>query len=363
MESHLLGVPSPYGSILRHGDAVTQQSVAGHDDDLLHEALDEGPTLRQLALVEEHAQVPGVGRDGLHVVQDLPALGEDAPGLLRRRLQPLLPLPVVPDAGLEVLDVQVRGLRQVVESSQPALHVLKLRLDGLKFLALLLGDAVHLLVHQPNQLPDVGLGEHVLPYLPHHHLLEATGVEPGGLAGVPAPLHDGLADVVGVLSALGVLAGERPVARPALDHPAQQVAAPHPARMRLLGGASAHPPVDSLELGLGDDAGKRLLHSDRLILALPADAPEEGSRVGFVAEDDVDAVLRPEPARGVGDALGVEGLGDVQDAPARLGHVEDATHHGSSGGIGFQGRALLGPVLHHALGVAVGHPAGDPEAS
>ncbi len=210
---------------------------------------------------------------------------------------------MVPDAGLEVLDVQVRGLRQVVEPSQPALHVLKLRLDGLKFLALLLGDAVHLLVHQLHQLPDVGLGEHVGAYLPHHHLLKAPGVEPGGLASVPAPLHDGLADVVGVLPALGVLAAECPVARPALDQPAEQVAASHAARVRLLGGASAHPPVHSLELGLGDDSGKRLVHPYRLILALPTYAPEEGSRVGFVAEDDVDAVLGPEPARGIGDAL------------------------------------------------------------
>jgi len=86
-------------------------------------------------------------------------------------------------------------------------------------------------------------------------------------------------------------------------------------------------------LGLGDDAGERLVHPYRLILALPADAPEEGSGVGFVAEDDVDAVLGPEPAGGVGDALGVEGLGDVQDAPARLGHVEDALNHGSGGGV------------------------------
>jgi len=142
---------------------------------------------------------------------------------------------VVSDAGLEVLDVQVRGLGQVVEPSQPALHVLKLRLDGLKLLSLLLGDAVHLLVHQLHQLPDIGLGEHVLPYLAHHHLLEAPCVEPGGGTGVSAPLHDGLADVVGVLPALGILAAKCPVARLTLDHPAEQVGAADTAGVRLPG--------------------------------------------------------------------------------------------------------------------------------
>ena len=77
----------------------------------------------------------------------------------------------------------------------------------------------------------------------------------------------------------------------------------------------------------------------------------------------MDAVLGPEPARGVGDALGVEGLRDVQDASARLGHVEDTLHHRSGCEVWFQCGALLGPVLHHELAVAVGHPAGDPEAS
>ena len=77
----------------------------------------------------------------------------------------------------------------------------------------------------------------------------------------------------------------------------------------------------------------------------------------------MDAVLGPEPAGGVGDALVVESAGDVQDSPAGLGHAEDALHYRSCGGIGFQGGPLLGPVLHHELAVAVGHAAGDPEAA
>ena len=274
VESHLLGVSPSYRRILRHGDGIAQQGVAGLHHDFLDKALDEGPALRQLALLQEHAHVLGVGRDRLHVVQHLPALGEDGPRLLRRRLQLLLPFPVVSDAGLEVFDVQVRGLGQVVEPLQPPLHVTKLCLYRLQLLPLLLGDAVHLLIHQLHQLPDVGLGEHVLSDLAHHHLLEASGVEPGGLAGVPAALHDGLADVVGVPAALGVLAGKRPVARSAPDQAAEQIGTTHATGMRLPGGTGAHPPVDPLELGLGDYSGEGVVHPHRLVLAFAADAPD-----------------------------------------------------------------------------------------
>ena len=37
----------------------------------------------KLALVQERAHVLGVGRDGVHVVEDCPALGEHRLGLLR----------------------------------------------------------------------------------------------------------------------------------------------------------------------------------------------------------------------------------------------------------------------------------------
>ncbi len=77
----------------------------------------------------------------------------------------------------------------------------------------------------------------------------------------------------------------------------------------------------------------------------------------------MDAVLGPEPAGGVGDALVVEGPRDVQDSPACLGHAEDALHHGRGGRIGFKAGSLLGPVLYHQLAEAVGNPAGDPEAA
>ncbi|MDE2861067.1 MAG: hypothetical protein OXL35_06210 [Chloroflexota bacterium] len=115
-------------------------------------------------------------------------------------------LPVLPDAFRGVGHVEVGVLHQVPDAAQLALDLIKLGLDGLQLLPLLGGDPIHLLVHDLDQFGDVGLGEDVLPYPLHHHLLEASCVEPGGRASVLAPLHDGLADVVGELAALGVLA-------------------------------------------------------------------------------------------------------------------------------------------------------------
>ena len=51
----------------------------------------------------------------------------------------------------------------------------------------------------------------------------------------------------------------------------------------------------------------------------------------------MDAVLGPEPARGVGDALVVEGADDVQHPRSRLSHVEDALDHTGRVLVGFQG--------------------------
>ncbi len=189
MKGHLLGDPPRYPAIFRHRDRVPHHSVAGPDDYLLDKRFDEGPALGQLALVQKLVHVLGVGGDGLHVVQHHPPLGQQRPRLLRRGLQPLLPLPVVPDAGLEVLDVHVGGLHQVVEPFQPAPHVGQLRLHRLQLDPLLLGHPVHLLVHQLDQFPDIALGQDVGANLLHHHLLETAGVQPGGVAGPAAPLH------------------------------------------------------------------------------------------------------------------------------------------------------------------------------
>ena len=161
------------------------------------------------------------------------------------------------------------------DAAQLPLHVLKLIVDGPKPLALLSGHAVHLLVHHFHQLGDVPLGEDVGANLVDDDLLESAGVEPGGIAGVLAALHDRLADVVGELSALGVLAAERPVARLALHQSTQQVGASHPSGMGPLGGSGAHQLVDPAELGLGDDGRERLLHPHRLGLVLCVGSPDQ----------------------------------------------------------------------------------------
>ena len=195
--------------------------------------------------------------------------------------------------------------------------------------------SVHLFVHQLHQRPDVGLGEHVLPNLADHQLLEAPGVEPRGVAGPAAPLHHRLADVVGELPALGVLAGERSVAHFALDEAAEEVGASDTAGVAPLGSAGVELPVHPAELGLGDDRGEGLLHPHRLSFVLGVGTPDQSPRVHLVSQDDVDAVLGPEPAGGVGDALVVEGAGDGQDSPARLGHAEDALHDGGGRRVWF----------------------------
>ena len=225
-----------------------------------------------------------------------------------------------------------------------------------------MGHTVHLLVHQPYQVPDVALCEDIGANLVHDEALEALGIEPRRIAGPAAPLHQRLADVVGELAALGVLAGERPVAPLTLDQPAEQIGAADPTGMDALGCTGAHQLVHPPELSLGDDGRECLLHSDGLYLVLGVGSPDQGAGVRLVSEDDVHPVLGPEPARGVGDALVVEGSGDVRDPLTGLGHAEDALHYGSGRGVGFQGGALLGPVLHHELVVAIGHPAGHPEA-
>jgi len=128
------------------------------------------------------------------------------------------------------------------------------------------------------------------------------------------------------------------------------------------GGAGTQLLVHLAELGLGHDGGEGLLHPDRLALLLRGGTPGQSAGIGLVAEDDVDAVFGPGPAGGVGDALVVEGAGDVQDAASGLGQVEDALNSGSGVGVKFQGGAFLGAVLDHELAVAVGNTAGDPEA-
>ena len=63
----------------------------------------------------------------------------------------------------------------------------------------------------------------------------------------------------------------------------------------------------------------------------------------------MNVVLGPEPAGGVGDALVVEGAGDVQDSPACLGQTEDALHDGGGRRVGFQVGRFLAPSCTTSL--------------
>ena len=109
-------------------------------------------------------------------------------------------------------------------------------------------------------------------------------------------------------------------------------------------------------------AGEGFFHPDRLLPVPSLLAPDQGAGVGFVGEELVDGGLAPLLAAGGGDALGVEGLEDVQGSPALEGEVEDAPYHGVVGRVEFQARAFLGPVLDVDPLVAVGGVGGHPEA-
>ena len=259
--------------------------------------------------------------------------------------------------------LDVGGLDELPDAAQPPLDLLQLRLDGLQLLALLAGDPVHLFVHQLHQVADVGLGQHVLPQLADYQLLEGLGVEPGGLAGPLALLQQGVADVVGVPAALGFGGGHGLAAGLALGQAAEQVGAGGAAGVHLLRSAGLHHPGDALELLFGDDGGEGVLDPHGLGLVPGLGSPDQGAGVSLVGEHGVDGGLEPALAVGGGDALGVEGLHDVQVAAALEGQVEDAPGHGVGGRVQLQPGALLGPVLDVDLLVAVGRVGGDPEAA
>ena len=172
-----------------------------------------------------------------------------------------------------------------------------------------------------------------------------------------------MADVVGVLAALGLGSGEGLPAGFAGEDAAEQVGTGGPPGMDLPGGAGTQQFPDPPELLASHDGGEGVFHPDRLGLVLGPGAPDQGAGVGFVVQHGVDGGLEPALAVGGGDALGVERLGDVQDAVSLKDHVEDAAGDGVLGRVQFQPGALLGPVLDVDLPVSVGGVGGDPEAS
>ena len=117
------------------------------------------------------------------------------------------------------------------------------------------------------------------------------------------------------------------------------------------------------ELALRDEGGVRFLHAYRGSAVLGTDTPDNGAGVGFVVESGVDGTLEPLLALGAGDALRVEGLGDVERALALEGHVEDALDHGVRRRVRLQLGARLGTVLHVDLPVAEWGVCAHPEAT
>ena len=112
-----------------------------------------------------------------------------------------------------------------------------------------------------------------------------------------ALLHQGMADVVGVLAALGFGGGHGLAAGIALEQPAEQVGADGPAGVGDAGGAGLQHPVDAVKLLRGNDGGEAALHPDRRRAVPGVFAPDQGAGVDLVSQDEVDAVvLEPEPA-------------------------------------------------------------------
>ncbi len=284
------------------------------------------------------------------------------PRVLGGGFQLLAAVAVFQDAFRGVGHVQVGALHEVPDAVQLPFHLFQFGLDGLQVLPLLPGHAVHLLVQQLHQFPDVGLGEDVVPDVGDDGVLEVPGVQPGGVAGPAALLEDGLADVVGVPAALGLGGGEGLSAGLALGQAAEEVGAGGASGVGDGRGAGLQQLPDPLELLLGDYCGEGVLHPHRVLPVPALLAPDQGARVGFVGEELVDGGLAPLPAVGRGDALGVEGLEDVQGGSALEGEVEDAPDQGVVGRVEFQTGALLGPVLDVDPPVAVGGVGGHPEA-
>ena len=305
----------------------------------------------------------GVGGDRLHVVEHRAPLGEPGPRLGGRLLQPLAPLLVLAHARQHVADVQLGRLHEVVEPVEAAAHVGQLRFDRLQLLAPLAGDDVQLLADEAHEVADVGLGEDVGADLVDDEALEAPRVEAGRVAGVASALEQRLADVVGELPALGVLPGEGAPAALAAHEPAQQVGAADAARVGAPRGAGAHVRLDAAEQLLRDDRREGVLDTHGRGTVAGVEAPQQRARVNDVGEEDVDAVLRPGASRRVGNAVVVEGAGDLRDALPGLGKREDALRDGSGVRVGLEPRTLLGAVLDVDLLVAVRRAAGDPEAA
>ena len=179
------------------GTVYLRRASPGMTTISLYERLDEGLALGQFAVLQEVSHFLGVGLDGVHVVQDRPELGQNLPGRRRLVLKEFLPVPEFPDVVSSVGHIKIVGLPdEVPDAAKVPLHILKFRVYGLQPLVLLGGHSIHLLVHGLHQVADVSLGENVGANLFDDQVLESSSVEPRGVAGSAALLHEGLTDVI-----------------------------------------------------------------------------------------------------------------------------------------------------------------------
>ncbi|MDE2837676.1 MAG: hypothetical protein OXL97_09255 [Chloroflexota bacterium] len=272
--------------------------LAGLDRYLLHERADERLRLGDLALHQELAHLPRVGRNPLDILYAGPAQGEDGAGLVGRLLQPLLVLQVVADAWENLLGGEIRLLDQLPEAVHAPADVGELGVCCLDALLLLPDDGVHLLVDHLDEVAHVGLGEDVLPDLVDDEALEVLGVESRRGAGTAAALEEGVADVVGVSPALGLGGGEGLAAGLAGEDSAEEVGASGAARVRDLWSLGLEQPLHLLELLRGDNGEEGVVDADGRRVVLGGGSPDERARVGLVAEYAVDGGLHPALAVG-----------------------------------------------------------------
>ena len=98
------------------------------------------------------------------------------------------PLSVGLDPDIRVGRDVVGGLHDIPEPAQPTTYVCKLRLDGLQPPTLFADQAFQLFGNDLRQFVVEAFGEDAVANPPDDQLLEATGVEPGGIAATFAPL-------------------------------------------------------------------------------------------------------------------------------------------------------------------------------
>ena len=283
--------------------------------------------------------------------------------LTGRSLEPLLALLVLADARQDVVDLHVGRLHREPQPVHAPTHLGQFPFDRLPLLALLARRAVHLLIDQAHQVADVGLGKDVLANLIDDEPLEACRVEARGVTGAPSTFQERLADVVGVLAALGLLGAEGLATVLALGQPTEEVGAGGPARVHLRRRFRVQDLRHTLELFPRDDAGEGILDAHGWGAVLRVRSPNDRARVGLVGEEAVDRRLEPVLAVRGGDALVVEGACDVEETDPGGGHLEHAPHDGVRWRIEDQSRAFLGPVLNVRLAVAAGGVGRDPEAA